>query len=51
MHYRVQASDPRQSCSTCSFFTAEGSGGCGECQIMSGAVDATGHCDSWSPKE
>ena len=24
-------------------------GACGNCQILSGPVDATGHCDSFSP--
>lgn len=50
LHYQVKASDPQKECSACSFFTAGSASGCGECQIMSGPVDATGHCDSWSSR-
>ena len=39
--------DPKQ-CSGCSFFEPRGDGRCGHCTILSGAVDAGGHCQSWS---
>src|SRR5262245_8571397 len=38
-----------QNCGACGVFTPSQCG-CGNCQIMSGPVDATGHCDSWSAK-
>ena len=46
----VQASpDPTTACARCAFFTADAAGGaCGNSQILSGPVDATGHCDSFS---
>jgi hypothetical protein len=51
MNYVSKAADTAQSCVTCGFFAAEeAKPDCGDCQIMSGPVDATGHCDSWSPK-
>lgn len=39
-----------QPCKACGFFS-EPSGSCGSCTIMSGPVDANGHCDSWSAKD
>lgn len=48
LNYVGAAADPAASCVHCAFFSASG-GGCGSCTIMSGAVDATGHCDSFSP--
>ena len=51
MNYVPVAADPAQSCLSCGFFTADGARpACGDCQIMSGPVDAAAHCDSWSPK-
>lgn len=51
MNYVSKAADAAQSCATCGFFAAdEAKPACGGCQIMSGPVDAAGHCDSWSPK-
>jgi hypothetical protein len=51
LNYVVTAADPAASCARCAFFTADAGngGGCGGCQILSGPVDATGHCDSFSP--
>jgi anaerobic selenocysteine-containing dehydrogenase len=49
--YVAKAADATQSCATCGFFGADDAKpACGGCQIMGGPVDATGHCDSWSPK-
>lgn len=50
LHYRAVAPDLEKACSSCSFFEPEQPEGCGNCQILSGTVDATGHCDSWSEK-
>lgn len=49
LHYATVAPVAGQNCGVCGFFTAA-QGGCGTCVIMSGPVDATGHCDSWSAK-
>ena len=51
MSYVPVAADPAQSCVSCAFFTTAGDQpACGDCQIMSGPVDAAAYCDSWSPK-
>jgi hypothetical protein len=50
LHYTEISPDPRMSCSDCNFFSAGGADGCGQCQIMSAAANARGHCDSWSKK-
>jgi hypothetical protein len=51
LHYASVSTIPNQSCSGCGFFTADaGKAGCGNCVMMSGPVDATGHCDSWSAR-
>ena len=50
LNYVEVASDPAAACAHCAFFTADSAGGaCGACRIMGGAVDAAGHCDSFSP--
>ena len=50
VNYVESAADPAAACARCAFFTADpGGGACGSCQILSGPVDATGHCDSFSP--
>lgn len=51
LHYASVSPDPKQPCSGCGFFTPGGAKPtCGTCTIMSGPVDATGHCDSWSAR-
>jgi high potential iron-sulfur protein len=51
LHYTDKAPDPAQACKACAFFASqEGKPACGNCMLMSGPVDATGHCDSWSAK-
>jgi hypothetical protein len=50
LHYQAVADDAEKDCSKCGFFAPGEPKGCGECQIMSGPVDATGYCDSWSEK-
>ncbi|MBM4218481.1 MAG: hypothetical protein FJ171_02355 [Gammaproteobacteria bacterium] len=50
LNYVGTAADPSVACARCAFFTADAAGGpCGTCQILGGPVDATGHCDSFSP--
>ena len=50
LNYASQAAEPAASCAHCAFFTADAAGvACGACKIMSGPVDSTGHCDSFSP--
>ncbi len=49
--YVVKAPDPAKNCAGCAFFTADAAAKvCGQCQILSGTVDATGHCTSWAAK-
>ncbi len=49
LNYVGTAADPAAACAHCAFFTADPAGGnCGTCQMLSGPVDATGHCDSFS---
>lgn len=50
LHYQPLSSDPKKSCNQCGFFTPADKSSCGQCMIMSGPVDASGHCDSWSAK-
>jgi High potential iron-sulfur protein len=51
LHYSNPSAKSGEICSGCAFFSAAGSGStCGNCQIMSGPVDAGGHCDSWAAK-
>jgi hypothetical protein len=51
LHYASVSTVANQSCSGCGFFTSDASkAGCGACVIMSGPVDQTGHCDSWSAR-
>jgi hypothetical protein len=50
MSYVDPAPDPAQQCGACGFFSAEEKQSCGECQIMSGPVSRTAHCESWSAK-
>ncbi len=51
LHYASVSPVANQSCSGCAFFTpASSPAGCGKCEMMSGPVDATGHCDSWSAR-
>lgn len=51
LNYTGTAPVPEAACAHCAFFTADAAGGpCGACQILGGPVDATGHCDSFSPR-
>lgn len=49
LHYANPSPKKDELCKGCGFFAADGAKpACGNCQIMSGPVDATGHCDSWA---
>jgi hypothetical protein len=51
LHYASVSPKADEPCKGCGFFTPDGSQpACGNCQIMSGPVDATGHCDSWAAR-
>ena len=50
LSYADPSPDPAISCRNCGFFTAKGAAGCGDCMIMSGPVNATAHCESWSKR-
>ena len=51
LHYASVSAVAGQNCGGCGFFTRDGGqGGCGACVMMSGPVDETGHCDSWSAR-
>lgn len=50
LNYTSAGADPAATCAHCAFFTTDAAGGaCGGCTILGGPVDATGHCDSFSP--
>jgi hypothetical protein len=49
VEYADFSSDEKKTCRGCAFFKA-GTGPCGTCQILSGLVNADGHCTSWSAK-
>jgi hypothetical protein len=50
LNYVSVAPDPSTACAHCAFFAADAAGGaCGACGILGGPVDATGHCESFSP--
>jgi High potential iron-sulfur protein len=49
LHYANASPKKDELCKACSFFAADpAKTACGNCQIMSGPVDAAGHCDSWA---
>ena len=51
LHYGSVSTVANQSCSGCGFFTGDSARpSCGSCVIMSGPVDASGRCDSWSQR-
>jgi hypothetical protein len=50
LNYVSPSADAAAACAHCAFFTADPAGGaCGECKILGGPVESTGHCDSFSP--
>jgi hypothetical protein len=50
LNYANPGADAAATCARCAFFTADPAGpACGACKILGGAVDSTGHCDSFSP--
>jgi hypothetical protein len=51
LHYSNPSAKSAETCSGCAFFSAGAAkSACGNCQILSGPVDAGGRCDSWAAK-
>jgi len=50
LEYTDVAPDAKQTCSACSFFHAGTAGGCGNCEVLTGPVNAKGHCVSWTKR-
>lgn len=50
LHYVESSPDSQKMCSGCGFFATGQPAGCGECQLLKGTVNGSGHCDSWSAK-
>src|SRR5690606_5426868 len=54
LQYQDPAQDPTRTCFECAFFTEDkddGTESCGKCLIVSGPVNASAWCESWSPEE
>lgn len=50
LNYTAIAADATAACRHCAFFTTDPAAtACGACTILGGPIDATGHCDSFSP--
>lgn len=47
LNYQDPGPEPNMQCKDCGFFEMKNAP-CGYCQIMTGPVSATAHCDSWS---
>lgn len=51
LEYTDTARNAQQSCTGCSFFKPAKTGAsCGNCEVLGGAVSATGHCVSWTKR-
>jgi uncharacterized paraquat-inducible protein A len=51
VRYTERAENAQQSCKDCVFFhPASADAACGRCDILSGTVNTTGHCISWSAR-
>lgn len=48
LNYADPSPDRAKQCADCGFYA--GKERCGECQIMSGPVSGSAHCDSWSAR-
>ena len=48
LNYTDPSPDKAKQCADCGFYAGKKS--CGECQIMSGPVSGSAHCDSWSTR-
>jgi hypothetical protein len=49
LQYIEQASDSAKACRGCVYFhAAADADSCGKCEILNGAINAHGHCASWS---
>jgi High potential iron-sulfur protein len=47
LNYQDPGPDPKKHCKDCGFFQLDRAP-CGQCQIMTGPVNASAYCDSWS---
>ncbi len=47
LNYQDPAPDPKQQCKDCGFFELKAAP-CGYCMIMTGPVNSSAHCESWS---
>jgi len=50
LSYMDPSPDPARPCRDCGFFKPEGNAGCGYCDIMTGPVNGTANCESWSER-
>ena len=50
LEYTQRGADPAQACKGCQFFSAADASGCGHCEILDGAVNAAGWCNSWAAR-
>lgn len=50
LEYTDAGRNAAEVCQGCSFFKADAKGNCGHCEVLRGAVSATGHCVSWTKR-
>ena len=48
LHYTEESRRSDQECAGCGFFQTSGNNACGTCNLLKGAVNPRGHCDSWN---
>lgn len=49
LEYTDAAANPQQRCSACEYFNpAKAADACGQCNVLTSAVSAQGHCVSWT---
>lgn len=48
LNYVASSSHPEASCANCAFYRGAGDGECGSCELLGGAVNRGGFCDSWA---
>lgn len=52
LEYTDAAPDPKQNCSGCEYFRPAKPGDtCGDCNVLTSAVSAKGHCVSWTKRK
>lgn len=51
LSYTDAAPDSQKTCSGCAYFkSAKPGDACGNCEVLTSPVSATGHCDSWTKR-